>query len=177
MGAAEGWPGSLLLTSSTGDVAVTARLVAVEPTGQGSIGTAIPVVTTDTGLQEGSRHVFSMVSDAGDRSVRRAVPGTYRTALGLVESSGQPVNVGVRIRSVAGAPVAALGGVRHYRLGGFQAVLLDEVAKELLGSVRSGLGDLQEIEIEVTVTEGPGRIVPFVLSLDNGSGDAIMRME
>jgi len=52
------------------------------------------------------------------------------------------------------------------------------IARAILGDTReSDLGDLRDIQLEIRVIGGEGAVTPFVIASDNGSGDAIVRLE
>jgi len=54
---------------------------------------------------------------------------------------------------------------------------ISDVARDLIGSVRDSFGDLHKMELDVEVTGGSGRVLPFLQSIDNGSGDMVVRTD
>ena len=47
----------------------------------------------------------------------------------------------------------------------------------MIGSSRDGYGDLRNMQLNVDVISGAGRISPFVQTIDNGSGDSGIRTQ
>ena len=59
------------------------------------------------------------------------------------------------------------GEVRHFA----------DMTSEIIGPFRGTLGDLHGMRFDVVVTGGEGAVVPYVLSTENATGDAILRIE
>ena len=52
-----------------------------------------------------------------------------------------------------------------------------DLGQFLIGPQRSSFGDLWNTQIDVAVLSGNGRVVAFIQSVDNGSGDVLMRID
>ncbi|HVT01914.1 MAG TPA: hypothetical protein VHL58_00900 [Thermoanaerobaculia bacterium] len=47
----------------------------------------------------------------------------------------------------------------------------------VLGARRQELGYLSNVEIDIAVISSTGAVLPYVSSVDNGTGDSILRTE
>ncbi len=143
-------------------------------------GTGLLALPPSAGVGAGDLKRFPGVEDASQASRSTAAPGTFRTNLILIESVGQPATVRVTLRYsfVAGATVSATAvSSKEYSLPPSQYLLINDVARDVIGSARDSFGDLHNMELDVEVTGGSGRVLPFLQSIDNGSGDGVMRTE
>lgn len=159
---------------------LTARSMSAVPGREGFFGSALPVFSTSAALTAGQSHRFGGVDDAGRAAIAASTPGTYRSNLGLIESSGQPVVVRLTLRysfsagiktsaeglSSLSVPVAANG-----------FVILNEISRAVIGSSRDGYGDLRNMQLDVEVVSGAGRVSPFVQTIENGSTDSAIRIQ
>jgi hypothetical protein len=74
--------------------------------------------------------------------------------------------------------VPAIGSAsKDYTLNPNQFLLLNGIASEILGPARDALGDLRGLQADFQVLEGNGAVVLFTASVDNGTGDLILRTE
>jgi hypothetical protein len=58
-----------------------------------------------------------------------------------------------------------------------QFLQLNGIATEILGAARDTLGDLRGLEADFQVIGGNGAVAVFTSSIDNGTGDSILRTE
>ena len=65
--------------------------------------------------------------------------------------------------------------MREFSLGPFEYA--QRGVKELLGPAAESLGDISVAAIEFEVIGGTGRVLPYVSSVDNGTGDSVLRVE
>jgi len=147
----------------------------------GNYGTGIPSVAVASGLRIGESRKIAGVEDASAANVRGGKAGTFRTALGLIETAGQSVTVRVTMRYAAAVP-GGLADVRasakrEYTLSPRQVISFREIGREMFGPGRDSLGDLHNLQIDVDVIGGQGAVIPYTVSTDNGSGDTVMRLE
>ncbi len=56
-------------------------------------------------------------------------------------------------------------------------VMLNAIGRAVIGGSRDGYGDLRNMQLDVEVVSGAGRISPFVQTIDNGSGDSAIRTQ
>ncbi|HVT43009.1 MAG TPA: hypothetical protein VMT00_01325 [Thermoanaerobaculia bacterium] len=105
-------------------------------------------------------------------------------------SRGRPRSAGRSSRADGGragdAALRLLGGSlatgsahpsHDFSLSAGQALRISDLARTIIGASRDSFGDLRDMLVDVEVLSGSGRVVPFVQSIDNTSGDAIVRVE
>jgi hypothetical protein len=54
---------------------------------------------------------------------------------------------------------------------------INDLALDIIGASRPSIGDIRNATLDIDVVSGTGRVVPFVMSVDNGSGDLLVRTE
>jgi uncharacterized repeat protein (TIGR01451 family) len=88
----------------------------------------------------------------------------YRTNLGIVEGSGEPAQLLVRIFGDGGAKLTefplSLNGGQHLQLNGFLA--------------QHGISSLTDGRVEIAVTSGTGKITAYASVLDNDTSDPLL---
>ena len=97
-----------------------------------------------------------------------------------METTGSPVTVRVTFRFTfpAGQKAQGTGAAsRDYQLNPNQFLLLNSISSEILGPARLQFGDLSSVEADFQVTAGSGAVMLFTSSVDNGTGDSILRTE
>ena len=146
--------------------------------GAATFGTGVPVVAVSSTLQAGDLRRVAGIEDAALATVLAARPATFRSNLGLMEVSGQPATVRVTLRFMYPLGKVTASGVasKDYELNGNQFVLTS-LTRDILGAGRDEIGDLKNLVIEIAVTGGEGRVAFFVSSVDNGTGDTVLRTE
>ena len=120
------------------------------------------------------------LEDAALSSITSASPGTFRTNLGLIETSGQTATVRATMRySISRGTVTAKAiGTKEWVLQPRQFLLLQNIGSEILGSSRNtNFGDLHNVQVEFEVVGGDGSVVVFTSSTDNGTNDTLLRTE
>ena len=113
-------------------------------------------------------------------SVAASAPATYRTNLGLIETAGQPASVRVTMRYYFPAGLVLSGyaaSAKDFTLSPGQFLLVTDAMKAIIGDARSSFGDLHNVQVEIRVTGGDGRVLGFIQSIDNGTGDTILRTD
>ncbi|HUP47939.1 MAG TPA: hypothetical protein VNA04_04030 [Thermoanaerobaculia bacterium] len=141
-------------------------------------GTGLPVVASGAALGAGQTKRFAGVDDASTASRGEAVPATFRNILALVETSGQSAKVRVTLAYTFSASALVSGQAtssREFTLAPSQYLLLSDLARDVIGRQRDSFGDLRNMTLDVEVIEGPGSVLPFLQSIDNGSGDSLVR--
>ena len=101
---------------------------------------------------------------------------TFRSNIGLVETGGAAARVRVTAaygdnRSLVYGPIASFDVDLPAR--GF--VLLSDLSNRLPATARGE--DLLGVSLRFQVVSGDGAVIPFVTSVDNGSGDQVLRTE
>ena len=171
-------PGFVRITAPRGVVA-SARSVQTAAGRSGSFGTALPVSAASTALATGDSRRFASVDDASHATVASSVPGTYRSSVGLVEISGTAAVVKLTLRYTfsAGSKTTAQGlSSATVQVPANRLLMVDDIARAVIGQSRDDYGDLRNMQLDVEIVGG-GRIIPFLQTIDNGSGDSAIRTQ
>jgi hypothetical protein len=179
-GAASGSVGYLLFTPSAGTFAITNRTYTTAVGQLATFGSAAPTLPASGSLKTGALRAIGSLDDASRATIVAARPATFRTNFGLVETSGNSVTVRVTLRFnyPAGGKLQAVGSAfKDYTLAPNQFLQLNGIATEILGATRDTLGDLHALEADFQVISGSGAVAVFTSSIDNGTGDSILRTE
>lgn len=173
--------GYLVFTPGAGNFVVTSRNYSTAAGSAGQVGTAVPVLDRSNGaLAAGRSKRIGGISDAGSVTVAARHPATQRSNFALIETQGKPATVKVTLFYTFPATKVEFtdSATASYQLGPNQFLFFPRIARELIGAEkREGLGDLRNMLVEFSVVAGEGRVIPFVSSVDNGSGDSILRVE
>jgi hypothetical protein len=172
--------GYLTFIPSSGAVAITSRTFTTGGSSTATFGTGVPVMAASSALRAGGVRPIAGLSDSSRQTVIAARPATFRTNFALMETSGQRTTVRVTFRFTfpAGEKAQGVGSAyRDYTLNGNQFVLLNSIASEVLGPARLQFGDLSNVEADFQVIDGIGSVMTFTSSVDNSSGDSILRTE
>ena len=114
------------------------------------------------------------------KTIAAATPATYRSTLMLIETAGQGASVRVTLRYtfVAGSTVSSQAvSSKDFALGPNQVLTIADLARAIIGSQRDAFGDLRNMQVDIDVTDGSGKVLPFMKSIDNASGDIAVRAE
>jgi hypothetical protein len=144
----------------------------------GEFGSALPLFSNEAALTLGQSRRFGGLDDSTRATVLAATPLTFRTNLGLIETAGHTAVVRLTLRYAfsAGAKSTAQGlSTTTIEIPASRLLMLSEVARTVIGSSRDLYGDLHNMQLDVEVIGGSGRLFPFVQAIDNGSGDAAIR--
>ena len=106
-------------------------------------------------------------------------PGTFRTNIGLLETAGESVTVRLSLRFSSGDQRTATQAIANSEqtLTPRQFLQINGLSRSMLGSLRDTLGDLTNLQLDVEVISGSGAVLMFASSVDNGTGDSILRVE
>ena len=170
--------GYLTITPAAG-MAITARTYksSAQP---GTAGTGVAAIPVSSTLTAGQARYFAGIEDASPASITASAPATYRTNLGLIETAGQPASVRVTMRYYFPAGLVLSGyaaSAKDFTLSPGQFLLVTDAMKAIIGDARSSFGDLHNVQVEIRVTGGNGRVLGFIQSIDNGTGDTILRTD
>ena len=171
--------GSIRISAPAGTISAAARST-IDSEGANAHGSGLPVVPASEALHSGQVKRFMGVDDASAQSRARKVPATFATHLALVESDGQSatVRVTVQFALASGSLVSSTPRAsREYRLAAGQFRLISNLARDVIGSQRDSFGDLRNMTVDVEVVSGSGGVIPFLQSVDQGSGDMLVRIE
>ena len=178
--AGNGSVGYLLFTPTVGAFALTNRTYTTAAGSTGTFGSAAPVLASSGMLKTGSLRAIASLQDAAQKTVIAATPGTFRTNIGMVETSGNSatVRVTVNFSYSAGEKLQATGtAFKDYALNANQFLQVNSAVADILGASRDTLGDLRGIEFDFQVISGTGAVAVYASSVDNGTGDSILRTE
>lgn len=168
-----------LRISASGPFAVAGRTTLTGAGRFGTFGGALAAAGANLAVSNGQLRRFSSVDDSSSRTTDAATPVTYRSSFALLESSGRPAVVRLTLRYVfsAGTLVTATGqDSLDVPVPANQLVLIGDLSRSVIGSKREGYGDLRNMQLDVEVS-GDGSIIPFLRTIDNGSGDPAIRTE
>ncbi|MDX1584789.1 MAG: hypothetical protein R3338_14415, partial [Thermoanaerobaculia bacterium] len=144
----------------------------------GTRGAGLVAVPTSSGVRLGQSVLLANLDDSRRETIEERVSGTRRTSIGVVETAGEPVVVRAKLRMFDGSPLVATNVSREYAVDSRQILMIDDIASSILGPERETLlGDLQDLQLELRVTEGDGAAVFFVLSTDNETNDLLLRVD
>lgn len=165
--------GYLVFTPANGDFALTSRTYTTVAGKSGTFGSAIPALPLSSSLRRSELRSIGAIEDAALSTVVAAVPATYRTNFGLLETSGNSTRVRVTLSFTSSDGTNDYAS-KDYDLAAGQFLLVP--ASDLFGTERPP-ADLRNMTLTFAVTDGDGRVLMFTSSVDNGSGDSIVRTE
>lgn len=157
---------SLVIEPQRGELAITSRTSTLTATG-GSIGSAVPIVSARSGLRVGQGQIFAGLEDSS----------AYRTDYGFAETSGAKTTIRATLLLSDARSLFTTVISRDFALDSNGFILVTDLVKSILGSLRSQYGDLHDLQLQLEVTEGAGSILPFVVTTDRASGDSSLRLE
>lgn len=168
------------IRSDAGAVVVVARnVVSTSTSGVPTpFGSSMPAVASSSALAAGEGQRFGSIDDASIAARLASAPGTFRTSLVLLETAGSSatVRVTVAFQYPASSKVTGIATAsRAYVLPPSQSLVISDLAGSVIGANRQAFGDLRAMVVDVDVVQGSGRVIPFVVSVDNGSGDMSVR--
>jgi hypothetical protein len=171
--------GYLEYTPSTGSVAITSRTYTTVQGQAATFGTGVPTLPESLAISRGELRRFGGIEDSSLDSINGQRPGTFRTNIGLIETSGQAATVRLTLRFSAGTQASAVQAVasRTFDLAPRQFLQVNGISRALLGDRDAKYGDLRNMQLDVEVVSGGGSVMVYTSSTDNGTGDSILRTE
>ena len=166
-------------TPASGEFRVTSRNYNYVAATGASYGTAVPAMGLDQALGVGERVRFGGLSDASQGTVAEATPATFRTNVGIAEVAGSSVKVRATLNySIPSSLVTQIGSASAvFDVEPRQLLFLNRISQAVLGDFRGAFGDLRNLQLDLEVIEGSGKIVAFTSTIDNGTGDSILRID
>jgi hypothetical protein len=163
--------GLLGLTAPAGVVTAAGRMTMTNPARVGSFGASLPVVPLTNALASSQGTRFTGVDDMhlGPQS-----------SLILAEVGGGAASVRVTLRYmfVAGLAVSSQAiSKMDFTVTAGQMLIVPALAGKVIGPLRDALGDLRNMQVDVDVVGGSGRVLPFIESVDANSGNVVVRAE
>jgi hypothetical protein len=169
--------GYLVFTPSSGSFVITSRNYSTPVGSNATFGTAVPTLSL-SGAAMGQTQVRRIggVEDASPDTVAAGRGATFRSNFGLIETSGQPATVKVTVyyNYTSSLTSTVLGSSSTFNLTANQFLLQ---GFSTLFANRAAVGDLHNATIEFEVIGGTGKVIPFISTVDNGSGDSTFRSE
>ncbi|HSP15887.1 MAG TPA: hypothetical protein VLV78_14160 [Thermoanaerobaculia bacterium] len=146
----------------------------------GTFGSALPAVPSSAAIGVGDVRYFTGIDDASAATISAATPVTFRNGLALIETTGRSVTVRITLQftfSASSILSASTAYRREFTLGGSQDLYLSDLVGSVVGTGRDSFGDLRNIQMDVEVASGGGRVLPVLVSTENSSGDTAVRVE
>ena len=56
-------------------------------------------------------------------------------------------------------------------------LVIRDLSRTIIGAQRDSFGDLRDMQVDVEVIGGSGGVLPFIESIENATGDLVMRPE
>jgi hypothetical protein len=144
-----------------------------------TFGTAVPAIARTAGILRGQSKKLGGLRDATAATVSERRAGSYRTNIGLVETSGKPATVRLSALFFDGRSLAVGSFVaqKEYQLAANEWRQINLAVSDILGDGRAAYGDLDNVQIKAEVTQGDGRVTVYATQTDNGTGDTVLRLE
>jgi len=172
--------GFLEFTPDNGSFAATSRTFNfVQQTGA-TFGSTVPALGSSSALRPGQSKRIGDLKDSTRATLFNRTPATARTNFGMVETSGEPMTVKVTVylndpRSLVSGTAA---GSKSYELGPRQFLSVSNLVEAIIGPARETLyNDLEGVQVRFDVISPTGSLMVYTSSVDNGTGDSILRTE
>jgi len=123
---------------------------------------------------------FTGVSDASAPTIAAATPGTYRPTLMLIETAGQSAKVRVTLNYTlpgGSRANAAATAQKEFTVTASQGLVVSDLAGSIIGTSRGNIGDLRNMQVDIDVIDGAGRVIPVLGLVDNSTGDLMVRSQ
>jgi hypothetical protein len=171
--------GYIVFTPTSGRFALTSRTYTTVQGQAATFGSGVPTLAQSAGKRAGETIRFGGIEDSALATVQAARGGTFRTNIGLVETTGEAVVVRATLRFSSGGQRTATQGIatKEYNLAGRQYLQINGISADIIGPARQTLGDLTNLQLDLEVISGNGAIVAFASSVDNGTGDSLLRVD
>jgi len=145
---------------------------------QNVFGSGVPALSSLLAIANGAAKRFAGVEASSAATVLRATPATYRSNLVLVETAGQSATARVTLRFsflASSLTSATATASKDFDVPANAAITITDLARSVIGIERDSLGDLHNMQVDVSVVSGNGKVVPLIESIDNGSSDVTVR--
>lgn len=158
-------PGYIRVAGTSDAFTASARLTLSRAGVQGFFGSAIPLRRPLDGASSGVSRRVSGVDDL--------LNGPHPSLM-LIETGGAAVNVKVTVTFTFSSGLTTntqITSAKDFSISAGQMLTVDDVIGTVVGASRPSFGDLRRAIIDVSVTGGSGRVLPFVSITDKVSGD------
>lgn len=172
--------GFMKFTPDSGSMTVTSRNFATVGQNPGSFGTGVPTVPLASSMRLGEVTRIGGVKDSAVDAINAQTPGSFRSNFAIMETTGTG-SVTVRVTlyytySTGSLAVARGQASKDYTLGPNQFMQLSRISQQILGASRDDFGDFNNLQADFTVVAGDGAATVFVSSVENDTGDSILRV-
>lgn len=157
-------------------IAATSRTYATVGSQPGTFGTGVPTVPLSRALRLGQSRLVNGIEITSVATTVAGKPGTFRTNIGLIETAGRNVTVRVSVlygdtRSLVFGPLTTF----DVALAPNESRLITDLSSRIPATARGE--DLRSAALKLEVVSGEGAAVVYTSSVDNGSGDSLLRTE
>ncbi|HSP14615.1 MAG TPA: hypothetical protein VLV78_07680 [Thermoanaerobaculia bacterium] len=176
---APGTIGWIMVSPSNGSLIVTSRTYNLVLSTAATFGSAVGTIAVSRALRPGQMQRFAGITDDTSSDVVAQRPATYRNNIGVVEVLGEPAQIRLTLSYLDGRGTkvtANLTAQKEFSLAPGQ-MLLVPLTSSILGAGRDELGTLRNVRVDVEVIGATGGVLTFISSVDNGTGDSIIRTE
>lgn len=169
--------GYILVNPLGRSVTVTSRAYTTVTGSTATFGTAVPALPLSASLGLGQKKVIGGLQDSSLETLSAGTPGTFRTNVDIVETAGAAATVKITLLFADGRSLAGTLASKSYGLQPNQLLRINGITNDILGASRADYGDIRNLQLKFEVVGGSGRVAITVSSLDNGTGDSILRAE
>lgn len=172
--------GHIVFSPSNGAFAATSRTYTIVEGSPATFGSSVPALGQSLALRRGQSRRIGALQDTTKVTIGKRTPATNRTNFGIVETSGEDVTVRVTAylnepRSLAAGQPA---GTKTYQLRPRELVNVSGLLATILGEIReTRYADLNDVQVQFDVVSATGSILVYTSSVDNGTGDSLLRTE
>jgi hypothetical protein len=169
--------GYALITPRTGELSVSSRTFTTAGTSVGTFGMGVPTLTMASGLRVGQSKLISGLELSRPSTILARKPGSFRTNVGLIETAGKSAKVRITVVFPDLGQLASTTRVASFDfdLQPRDALLVLDLS-DRIAAIRP-VGDLRNVQLQFQVLSGDGAVTVFTSSADNGSQDALLRIE
>lgn len=163
-----------------GLLAATSRTYTLVGGTAATFGSTVPTLGISRTLRPGQTLRIGGLTDTTRSTIQVATPAALRTNFGLVEVAGEPIDVRVSVyfndprTLAAGRPI----GSKIFSLSPRGFLSVSNMVSAVVGPSRETLyGDLSGVMVQFEVVSETGALFVYTSSIDNGTGDSILRTE
>ena len=166
--------GHIVITPRDSSLAITSRTYLTAASGTFAAG--VPSIPLDAALRLGQSSVVGGVEIASRNTILAKKGGTYRTNVGLVETAGFPLTVRMTV-FYADARAKSLGPLTTltFDLNAHESRLVSNLSTLLYAFSRGA--DMRNVQLQFDVISGNGAVIIYTSSVENATGDAVIRMQ
>lgn len=173
--------GHFLLIPESGEFSVSSRTYTITRGAPATYGSSVPALGISTALRSRQARRICGLEDTTRRTILGRTPATSRTNFGMVEVSGAPATVRVSVYFNEARSVAAVQlprATKDFELQPMQLLNVSNLVESVFGPAReTTFGDLSGVQVSFEVLSPTGAVMVYSSSVDNGTGDSVIRTE